>query len=543
MTFRLAGSALIIALTLAACGGGGTSTPAVHTSSALVAGKFVLTIANATAAATRKPQYISQSAVSVSITANGGAAQIGDISASSPNCTASAGGRTCTVPLQAPVGNDTFAIAQYDGANATGHLLGSGTAMATVVAGQAFQIQAVLDGVVATIQLALGAVPPAGVAGSTSLTVSALDPAGSTIVGPGNYAAPITLTVNDPTQQTTLSASTLTAPTSTPLTVNYAGGLGVSATITASASGAAPSSVVFAPGGGTFYYVGDSGANALTAYPLNTNGNVAPTRTVSGNLTNLNFITSMATDAGGNVYAAVAASGVVVFAPRPNGNVAPIRTLAGNNTLITGPSDIMLDALGDLYIANCGGCSGFGGPEAVLEFAPGASGNVAPIRDITGAATGLSGTTAVALDGSGNLLVASSSATSSIFVFPVGTSGNVAPSASISGANTGLNGPQCVVVDGTGKIYVCNLSNTITVYAAGARGNVAPLRTIGGANTQLSYPNQIVFDTTGNMYVANYNNNTVTVFAPGANGNQTPLYTLTGPNTGLNQPAGIILSP
>ena len=425
----------------------------------------------------------------------------------------------------------------------TGALLGSGSATATVVTGQAFQIAAVLNGAVATIQLTLGTVPPAGTAGSAPLTVTALDASGNTIIGPGNYAVPITLTVSDPTQQTTLSTSSLTAPTSTAVTVNYAGGLGVSATITASAAGATPSSVVFAPVGGTYYYVGNSGANTLTAYPLTANGNATPVRTVSGNLTALNFITSMATDASGNVYAAVAASAVVVFAPRPSGNVAPIRTLAGSNTLITGPSDLTVDAQGDLYIANCGGCSGFSGPEAVLEFAPGATGNVAPIRDITGAATQLSGTTAVALDGSGNLLVASSSATSSIFVFPVGTSGNVAPIGSITGGNTGLYGPQCVTTDSSGKIYVCNLNNTITVYAAGTRGNVAPLRTIGGGNTQLSYPNEIVFDSTGNMYVANYNNNTVTVFGPGANGNQTPLYTLTGPATGLNAPAGIILSP
>jgi sugar lactone lactonase YvrE len=543
MYARLAASSLAVALTFTACGGGATSVPSARTPAASVAGKFVVTIPDATAAAARTPKYISPSAVSIAIRVNGGAAQIGDISVSSPNCTGSAGGRVCTLPLDAPAGNDTFAIDQYAGPNATGALLGSGSATATVVAGQVFTIAAVLNGSVATIQLVLGTVPPAGTAGSTSLTVSALDAAGNTIIGPGNYASPITLAVTDPTQQTSLSTSTLTAPTSTPITVTYAGGLGVSATITASAAGATPSSVVFAPAAGTVYYVGNDGANTLTAYPLTANGNTTPTRTVAGNATTLNFITSMATDASGNVYVATNADGVTVFGPRPNGNVAPIRTLAGANTLITGPSDITLDAQGDLYIANCGGCSGFTEPEAVLEFAPGAGGNVAPIRDITGAATELSGTTAVALDGAGNLLVASSSATSQIFVFPVGTTGNVAPISAIVGANTGLNGPQCVTTDSVGRIYVCNLSNTITVYAAGARGNVAPLRTIGGGNTQLSYPNQIVFDATGNMYVANFNNNTVTVFAPGANGNQAPLYTLTGPATGLNAPAGIILSP
>ena len=180
---------------------------------------------------------------------------------------------------------------------------------------------------------------------------------------------------------------------------------------------------------------------------------------------------------------------------------------------------------------------------AVLVFAAGASGNVAPIREITGSNTGFSGTTAVALDGAGNMLVADSSGSPSIFVFPATATGNVAPSGSINGSNTGLNEPQCVYVDITGEIYVCNFSNTITVYAAGARGNVAPIRTIAGANTQLSYPNEIRFDAAGNMYVVNFFNNTVAVFPPNANGNQTPLYTLTGPATQLNGAAGITLAP
>ena len=508
------GSFLLVAFVLTACGGGGTSTPSALPSHPLVAGKFVLTIpAQSTSAVARTPKYISPSAVSVSISANGRAPTIADISSGSPNCTAMGAGRVCTVALQAPVGQDTFTIAQYDGPNATGTLLGAGTAITTVVAG------------------------------TTTLNVIALDPDGNTIVGPGTYSVPITLSVNDPTGQTTLGTSTITGPSTVPVTVNYAGGLGTSATISASASGATTASVVFTPIIQAVYYVANANANTLTAYPLTANGNTAPVRTVSGGLTGLNFVTSLANDTAGNLYVANAATQVEVFAPPANGNVAPIRTIAGANTGITGPSDLFIDAQNTLYIANCGACSGFSGVEAVLVFAAGASGNVAPIREITGSNTGFSGTTAVALDGAGNMLVADSSGSPSIFVFPATATGNVAPSGSINGSNTGLNEPQCVYVDITGEIYVCNFSNTITVYAAGARGNVAPIRTIAGANTQLSYPNEIRFDAAGNMYVVNFFNNTVAVFPPNANGNQTPLYTLTGPATQLNGAAGITLAP
>jgi len=545
MTLRL-GSFVFVAFALTACGGGGgASTPSAPPSHALVAGKLVLTIASSSPSATaRTPKYISPSAVSVSISANGQAQTIADISSGSPNCTPSSGaGRVCTIALQAPVGQDTFTIAQYDGPNATGTLLGSGTAMADVVAGSPFLVQAVLNGVVKTIQLFLGTPLTAGVAGTTTLAVIALDPDGNTIVGPGTYSAPIALSVNDPSGQTTLGTSTITGPSSVPVTVTYAGGLGTSATISASASGVTTASVVFTPIILAIYYVANANANTLTAYPLTANGNTAPVRTVSGGLTGLNFVTSLANDSSGNLYVANAASQVEVFAPPANGNVAPIRTIAGANTGITGPSNLFIDAQNTLYIANCGACSGFSGAEAVLEFAAGASGNVAPIREITGSNTGFSATTAVALDGAGNMLVADSSGNPSIFVFPAAATGNVAPSGSINGSNTGLNEPQCVYVDKAGEIYVCNFSNTITVYAAGARGNVAPIRTIAGANTSLSYPNEIRFDAAGNMYVVNFFNNTVAVFPPNANGNQTPLYTLTGPATQLNGAAGITFAP
>ena len=490
MSFRLAAIVLAVALTLTACGGGGTSVPAAHSSSALVAGKLVLTIANATAANARKPQYISQSAVSVSITVNGGAAQIGDISATSPNCTTSAGGRTCTVPLQAPVGNDTFAIAQYDGPNATGHLLGSGAATATVVAGQAFQIAAVLNGVVATIHLMLGTIPPAGVAGSTTLLVTALDPAGNTIVGPGNFAVPITLSVTDPTQQTTLSSNTLNAPTATPITVIYAGGLGVSATITASASGATPASVNFAPSIGTFYYVANSNVNTLTAYPLTANGNVALrcARWPAVNLSSPQHYDIVRSDGSGNTY--VSNLRAARLGLRSAGPTATSRRSARwpARTRILG-APLGHRSAGRSAAATSSRTFYFVATEAVNVFAPGANGNVDADPHALRHQHRPSRVDGITLDAAGNLYAARSFGRNpAILTFPPNATGNIAPSNSISGANTGLNNPLCLILDSLNQLYVCNANDTITVYAAGASGNVAPIRTLGGANTGLSLP-------------------------------------------------------
>ncbi len=239
-------------LALSGCGGGGgSSAPSPHVS-AQQAGRVVLAIPAATpASVARTPKYISPSAVSIAIAVAGAATIVADISPSSPDCTTTQSGRSCTIPLVAPAGHDTFTFTQYAAANATGAVLGTGTATLTVVAGTPFVLGATLNGTVGSVALALGTIPPIGTPGSTTLTVTAEDAAGNVIIGPGDYSSPITLTVTDSTAQTTLSSSTVTGPSSTPITVNYAGGAGTNATITATTPGAAPASVAFAPTGCT----------------------------------------------------------------------------------------------------------------------------------------------------------------------------------------------------------------------------------------------------------------------------------------------------
>src|SRR4051812_2466989 len=61
--------------------------------------------------------------------------------------------------------------------------------------------------------------------------------------------------------------------------------------------------------------------------------------------------------------------------------------------------------------------------------------------------------------------------------------GNPAPFATLSGAATGLSAPTGIALSRTGQLFVADRdSNRVTVYAAGASGNAAPLRTIAGSN-------------------------------------------------------------
>jgi len=60
-------------------------------------------------------------------------------------------------------------------------------------------------------------------------------------------------------------------------------------------------------------------------------------------------------------------------------------------------------------------------------------------------------------------------------VFAANASGNAAPLRTISGSATGLNVPSGIALDVSGNMYVANANgNSVTEYAAAAAGNVAP---------------------------------------------------------------------
>jgi hypothetical protein len=542
---RRIGPVVVCAFALGGCGGGGAASGGPTVPSTLVAGKVVLTIPPSTSAAARKPQYISPSSVSLSTTVNGGTPIIADISSSSPDCTTSEAGRTCTVPLMAPAARDSFVFSQYDAANATGHLLATATVISVVTAGQPFQVSAVMNGVVAAVELSLGTAPPAGTPGSTSLTVNAEDSAGNTIIGPGNYSTPITLTVVDPTGQTTLSTSSVSAP-GTPVTINYAGGLGVNATITGSATGATSAMVHFMPsGGGLNLYVAEFGNSTMTVTPAGSNGNVAPIRTVGGSNTQMSQLYGIAVDGSGTSYLSDLRAAIVTeYAPGANGNVAPVNSITGGSTGLSGPLGLAIDSAGDLICANFFA-------NTITVYAPGASGNATPIRTIAGGNTGLAETYGIALDTTGNLYVVDNisqfGGTDAVTVYAAGANGNVAPLRTITGGNTGMSGAVYDAVDSSGRLYVSNhTAQTITVYAAGANGNAAPIATIGGSNTGLVNPWGVLVDANGLIYVdtnAGGGSDSIVVFTAGANGNVAPLRTIVGPNTGLNSPLDMVLAP
>jgi hypothetical protein len=120
---------------------------------------------------------------------------------------------SCSVAINAPSGNDVFTAAAFAGRDGTGAQLSTGSATATVPANGSATVPLTLDGIVAGITVGVAAaVVPVGLKSTFYVYVSATDAAGETIIGSDPFSTPVTLSVSDPANVTTLSQTTVTSP-------------------------------------------------------------------------------------------------------------------------------------------------------------------------------------------------------------------------------------------------------------------------------------------------------------------------------------------
>lgn len=243
------------------------------------------------------------------------------------------------------------------------------------------------------------------------------------------------------------------------------------------------------------------------------------------------FAYDFAVDSGGNLYVLSTDfngnAAISVFAP---GATAPTRVIAGAaTTLGTGYLNSIAVSSGGLIAVNQG-AAGYTfqlppveGPASLLIFGSNASGNVAPVRSISGSATGLSavgiayGMTNVAWLNDGSLAVTNVNAsyTGSLLVFAPGANGNVAPARAITGGATGLTLTNAAAITGMS-------STTLGVVAT----------------------NGLAADSSNRLYVSEFGSGSglpaqILRFDPTANGNVVPSGILAGPLTGLSGPGTI----
>lgn len=236
-----------------------------------------------------------------------------------------------------------------------------------------------------------------------------------------------------------------------------------------------------------------NGGIEILVYAPGANGTATPTRTISGAATGLevlgsNSINAIAVDGAGNIYVSAQTTlsqtdlGISIFSSTANGNVAPTRVIAGSATNIQFPGQIAVDSAGNIYVANS---PLVGTAASILIFNSGANGNVPPTNVLEGSETTMNSIQGLAVDGAGNIYVAANGTnlaggTPSILEFSAGSTGNVAPIRTISGPATTIVGLGNIAVDGAGSVYLLS-SPGVLKFAMNVMGNAAPTATISSA--------------------------------------------------------------
>lgn len=272
--------------------------------------------------------------------------------------------------------------------------------------------------------------------GSAALTNSVLQfPAnGSGSLAPANTVTVPSQTAYDAVAVDTagnlyVSASVVTAPPFLNEILVYAAGATGSATpartITGPSLSTSISSIAVDSTGEVYALSG----NSIGVFAANASTNATPLRQIAGALTQLNSASAIAVDAAQNIYVANTAGGnVLVFSSTQSGNVAPAGIITGTSGNLGAPSGVAIDSSGDIYVASFNQPSN---SSAVLEFAPGATGNATPTRTLTSVASDtLAGLAVDALD---NLYVYTATGSQlAVDVFSPNQSGSSAPSRTIS---------------------------------------------------------------------------------------------------------------
>ena len=270
-------ASIVLVSLLAACGGGGSSLPPTASHSSNPASKgvkmtLVIPAASSSSSSGKRPAYISPSALGAEVVvagAGGGSAQtVLDLSSSSTICTTTAGQRSCSANVTAPLDTDTFVVEIYDTAPVNGaipasaHALGLAAVTQTITSSFTGTLVIAVGGVISNIglQSTFLSVPANGQPQSIGIAANPTDFGNNPIVtGTASpYANPITAIVAETGGSGHMSlvlngtnvgtTATLKQSTDT-LSVSYDGGgsAGYGGTIELAAANATAETFVLAP--------------------------------------------------------------------------------------------------------------------------------------------------------------------------------------------------------------------------------------------------------------------------------------------------------
>jgi len=284
-------------------------------------------------------------------------------------------------------------------------------------------------------------------------------------------------------------------------------------------------------------FVTNLGGNSVVSFGINADGTATlpPYRVIRGPNTGLHNPMAVSVPRNGEIFVAnlgdnASDPSVTIFAADATGDVAPLRTLQGANTGLSRPNGIRAGQWPGFLVTNHVE-SGGSGILGIVEYGVGV-GNGNPTGRISGASTTITGPMGMAR-GPNNEVVFCDTTTNRILVydFPANTDHDAAPTRIIGGPNTGLDAPMGVAIDGSGNIFVANHgSSTITIYPPGASGDAAFARQIRATSAPpvLLEPSAIAVDDLGHTYVSV--GNVVYVYKEDANGAVAPIQRIDDPS-------------
>jgi hypothetical protein len=232
---------------------------------------------------------------------------------------------------------------------------------------------------------------------------------------------------------------------------------------------------------------------------------------------------------------------VTVFDRTADGNVAPLRTIVGASTGLSTPEGIAVDAVhGEIFVVNAGASS-------VTVYARNAAGNASPLRTIVGPTTGLVNPNTIVVDPIHDEIYMDGSNAGYVNVYSRTAAGDAAPLRSLAGASTTLHAPQGMALDLVhDELLVTSLFDAafptpdrILVFSRTASGNTAPVRTISGPSSGINQPLGLAVDPYHDEIVMT-SNPSLKAYSRTANGDVPPIRTISGGMTGLSCPLGLV---
>jgi sugar lactone lactonase YvrE len=252
--------------------------------------------------------------------------------------------------------------------------------------------------------------------------------------------------------------------------------------------------------------------------------------------TSFQFVTSVARDSAGNLYAADSSTNIIVKVTSAGGatilagstGVAGMQDGTGTNALFSRPGGVAVDSGGNVYVADAGNAVirkvSSSGVVTTLAGSPSSRGN----RDGAGSSAQFNNPSGVAVDAAGNVYVADTYNNSIRKVTSSGTVTTLAGStirgdADGTGSAAQFDNPTGVTVDTSGNVYVADAYNA-TIRKITSAGTVTTLAgsagIIGanngtGINALFNLPIGVTVDNSGNVYVADAGNALIRKIAPG----------------------------